>query len=74
MMEGLKKRTRKAFGIRKKEKDTDSTYVLWESTTAQEQLRDHTWLCGNADLVWSAAHQNKEPIKTLIWLESLKES
>ncbi|XP_065767483.1 SH3-containing GRB2-like protein 3-interacting protein 1 isoform X11 [Muntiacus reevesi] len=25
MMEGLKKRTRKAFGIRKKEKDTDST-------------------------------------------------
>lgn len=25
---GLKKRTRKAFGIRKKEKDTDSTYVL----------------------------------------------
>lgn len=25
MMEGLKKRTRKAFGIRKKEKDNDST-------------------------------------------------
>ncbi|KAF7705994.1 hypothetical protein HF521_019248 [Silurus meridionalis] len=25
MMEGLKKRTRKAFGLRKKEKDTDST-------------------------------------------------
>ncbi|XP_058513637.1 SH3-containing GRB2-like protein 3-interacting protein 1 isoform X5 [Ochotona princeps] len=30
MMEGLKKRTRKAFGIRKKEKDTDSTedYII----------------------------------------------
>ncbi|KAF5903179.1 SH3-containing GRB2-like protein 3-interacting protein 1 isoform X7, partial [Clarias magur] len=78
MMEGLKKRTRKAFGIRKKEKDTDSTYLRspkdkshFFSSSESEEEEDHRkkfkikikpLLADNADFVSPSVDELKASI------------
>ncbi|KAI5109377.1 SH3-containing GRB2-like protein 3-interacting protein 1 isoform X5 [Silurus meridionalis] len=63
MMEGLKKRTRKAFGIRKKEKDTDSTESEEEEDQRKKfKIKIKPLLADDADFVAPSVDELKASI------------